>query len=264
MAKSINKQAELRRKMELAKQQKQQQQSSENTNENEAGDSPKQQSPKLFSEKEIKEQNDRKRFEQLLKTSQASAVWNDYASSDGYLNHKQVQQELDAQRKGVDRLFEGDPAPTDCFNTLVDIVTGQPVDEKTAQQLFSNSDNPNDYLLVLCDPRVESDDLRQAAVELYQDLSPADRGRLVVINADSPAENRRWLKKNPQSSLRVYSDPDRQWMEAYSALGSDRWSMTLFLLAHGKVQKLIRDLNVYTAPQATRKLLSAFHKEPRL
>lgn len=45
-----------------------------------------------LSAQEVKEQNDRLRFEELLKT-QASSVLNDY-SSDGYLNKKQEEEEI--------------------------------------------------------------------------------------------------------------------------------------------------------------------------
>lgn len=213
MGKAINKQAELRRKMELAKQKKRQEENSPSATDPVTNDP--------LSDKQIKERNDRKRFEELLKTSQASAVWNDYASSDGYMNHKQVQEEFEAQRKGVDRIFEGDPAPTQCFSALIDIETGQELNENAMKTLIPEGD---DYLLVLCDPRAESEDLRQTTKELYGNLSPDDRRRLIVINSDSPAENKRWLKKQPLPGQgRVYSDPNRQWMRTYTALGTKRW-----------------------------------------
>ena len=66
-----NKQADLKRKLELAKEQ----------NKKDEG-----QEPKKLTDEEIKEQNDRKRFEQLLQREGAKA-FNDY-DSDGYLNIK--------------------------------------------------------------------------------------------------------------------------------------------------------------------------------
>jgi hypothetical protein len=48
---------------------------------------------------EIKEKNDRLRFEELLRT-QASTVLNDY-SSDGYKNHQQENEEIMAARKYI-------------------------------------------------------------------------------------------------------------------------------------------------------------------
>ena len=84
MAKSINKQAELRRKMEQAKRQKLGESSSINDAET------------RLTDEEIKEQNDRLRFEELLKTKSAT-VLNDY-SSDGYLNKQQEEEDITASR----------------------------------------------------------------------------------------------------------------------------------------------------------------------
>ena len=80
-----NKQADLRRKMELAKQQ----------NRENAG--TKQEKKKYeLSDDEIKERNDRLRFEELLKGSTSSA-FSDY-SSDGYQNKAQEEQDSILQR----------------------------------------------------------------------------------------------------------------------------------------------------------------------
>ena len=87
MGKGLNKfkskQADLKRKMELAKQQK--------------GDEPPEEEPKKLTDQEIKERNDRKRFEQLLK-QEGSKVLNDY-TSDSYLNTKQEEEEITAASK---------------------------------------------------------------------------------------------------------------------------------------------------------------------
>jgi hypothetical protein len=53
--------------------------------------------PVILSAEEIKEQNDRLRFEQLLK-SKGGAVLNDI-SSDGYLTRQQEEEEIDAKSK---------------------------------------------------------------------------------------------------------------------------------------------------------------------
>jgi hypothetical protein len=83
MAKKLkNKQAEMAKKMADAKKQTAG-----------GGETPVDASGKaILSAQEIKEQNDRLRFEELLKT-QASSVLNDY-SSDGYLNKKQEEEEI--------------------------------------------------------------------------------------------------------------------------------------------------------------------------
>eukprot|EP00977_Amphora_coffeiformis_P017166 scaffold5479_cov199-Amphora_coffeaeformis.AAC.105 len=257
MGKSINKQAELRKKMELAK--KKQQQPTDNVDES------KQQQQQQLSDKEMKEQNYRKRFEELLQQSKASAVWNDYASTaDDYKNQEQIEEEIEAQRKGVERLFEGDPAPEGtCWEGLVIPQTDAPLGKVGMERLvpwLGKTANDDDYLLVICDPRPDSPDLQTTAQQLWSDLKPDLRQRLVIINADSPAQNRKWFKKNGWSTTgpTVYSDTQREWMTAHTALGDKRWSMTLFVLASGRVQKLVRDLDVYTASKVVPKAVAAF------
>jgi hypothetical protein len=82
MAKKLkNKQAEMAKKMADAKKQ------------TTGCETPEDASGKaILSDQEVKEQNDRLRFEELLKT-QSSSVLNDF-SSDGYLNAKQEEEEI--------------------------------------------------------------------------------------------------------------------------------------------------------------------------
>jgi hypothetical protein len=91
MAKSINKQADLMKKLKEAKQQAKES-SGEVDDESEI--------PKKVSElsaQEVKERNDRLRFQQLLAEGGTSML-NDY-SSDGYLNRQQEEEEISAARK---------------------------------------------------------------------------------------------------------------------------------------------------------------------
>ena len=271
MGKSINKQAELRRKMQLAKQQKEAPSSSPEAVAEEDGDDSSVSSNRRLSDKEMKERNDRKRFEELLQKSTASAIWNDYATGeDDYKNHEQVLEEIEAQRKGVERLFEGDPAPVDCFANLVipqtDVALGQGGQERIVPWLGKNA-NDDDYLIVICDPRPNSPDLQTAVRHLWSDLPAELRQRLVVINADRPSQTRKWFKKqgwttanssNTSKGPTVYADEKMEWMRAYTALGEKRWSMTLFVLAGGRVQKLVRDLDVYTVSKVVPKAVAAF------
>jgi hypothetical protein len=86
--------------------------------------------------------------------------------------------------------------------------------------------------------------------KLLTDLPPDELKRLIIINSDSPAENRRWLKRNGLwDKLQVYSDEKMEWMQAYTtALGEKRWSM--FLIADELVQKLAREVDVNRASRA--------------
>ena len=95
---SRNKQAELRRKMELAKQQKIQQQQQQTLDiSSSAASVSAQPTPKvMMTDQEIKERNDRLRFEQLLQSESFKAL-NDF-SSEGYLNRQQEEEEINAAR----------------------------------------------------------------------------------------------------------------------------------------------------------------------
>lgn len=176
--KAKNKQTELAKRMALARQQK------DGSVDEEGASSDK--SIQSLSDAEIKKQNDELRFEQLLK-QESSNILNNY-SKGGYLSKEQEEEEISAARRGVDRLFEGDPAPYDKFEALVDITTSNRIGPSGAKRV---TPNPGDYLIVVTDPRVKSDELREAVKCLSVALPAEIRKKLIVINADSPAENRR-------------------------------------------------------------------------
>jgi len=92
------------------------------------------------------------------------------------------------------------------------------------------------------------------------------RSRTIIVNADSPSENRRWLKKAGllDDKVDVYSDEKMEWMRAYTALGENRWSMTMFIIQKGKVAKLARDIDQYGACRAVRNAVKALSDEARL
>lgn len=100
---------------------------------------------------------------------------------------------------GRDLLFEGDPAPTECFEELVSIKTENAIGVSGQQRLVpwlrKNVARQQDYIVVLTDPRMQSLELRETVKVLMNELPNDIKSRLIVINADSPAENRRWLKK---------------------------------------------------------------------
>lgn len=97
MGKLRNKQADLQKKMMLAKKQKEEQEQSNNGGDQSttASSSSSQQSQVRLSDMEMKEQNDRKRFEELLASS---AVSMSDVSSD-YLTEEQELENIDAYRK---------------------------------------------------------------------------------------------------------------------------------------------------------------------
>lgn len=163
----------------------------------------------------------------------------------------------------MERLFEGDPAPTDCFEELVSIKSenaiGTTGKERLVPWLRKNPSRNQDYLVVLCDPRPKSPELRQTIQNLRIDLPPEIQSRLIFVNADSPAETRRWLKKSnlDDKNVDVYSDEKMQWMRAYTALGEKRWSMTLFVLRGERVARLARDVDLYGATRTVRNAIKS-------
>jgi hypothetical protein len=87
-SRTANKQAELLRKMELAKKSKEDGGSMDIDEEEQTG---------ALTDREMKEKNDRLRFAELLK-KESSNVLNDF-SSDGYLSKQQEEEEITAMRK---------------------------------------------------------------------------------------------------------------------------------------------------------------------
>jgi hypothetical protein len=133
-------------------------------------------------------------------------------------------------------MFEGDPAPADPFEELVNIKTENGIGRQGAERLVpwlkKNAERQSDYLVVFCDPRMKSTELQQAVQNIVVDLPAPMLSRTIVINADTPAENRRWLKKSGlEGKIDVYSDEKMDWMRAYTALGDQRWSMTMYVIA---------------------------------
>ena len=283
-----NKQADLKRKLELAKQQKREA-AGENADETNDGD------PSItgMSDQEIKEMNDRKRFEQLLK-QEGAKVLNDY-TSDSYLNNEQEEEEITAARKclvllktlpskgplithfvfampsiskgaGVDRIFEGDPAPTDCFENLVSATTENIVAKKGAGRLvpWISKDwgiDEDDYRVILCDPRKKSLEFHKAIIDLNAGIPKDIKNRLYYINADTPAENRKWMKKNGIEDIEMYCDEDLNWMRTYTALGEKRWSMTMFVICKGRVVKLAREVDIYNVCRTVTNAVKSMKKE---
>lgn len=166
---------------------------------------------------------------------------------------------------GVDRLFEGDPAPTDCFEELVSIKSENAIGKAGAERLVpwlrKNSARHGDYLLILCDPRIKSPELRQTVQSLRADLTADICSHFIVINADSPAENRRWLKKDGlEDKVDVFSDEKMEWMRSYTALGENRWSMTMFIIQGEKIAKLAREVDFYGASRTIKNAVNSLNE----
>ena len=260
-AKKANKQMELAKKMALAKQQKQR-----DAEDAEGGGATDGQSASAassasagsMSDDEIKAENDRKRFDELLNSERSTAMFG-FNTESGYLTREQEEEAATAgaSRGRVDRLFEMDSAPSTPFEDIVNIRTENALGESGAKNLVpwlhKNTARNKDYLVVITDPREKSSELRQAITEVCKSLPKPILSKTIIINADAPPENRRWLKKNKlEEDVTIFSDEKREWMREYTALGETRWSMTLFILGDGKIQKLVREFDHDLAPTVVR------------
>ncbi len=146
----------------------------------------------------------------------------------------------------MDRIFEGDPAKVEPFQDLVRIENSNAIGEAGTKRLLpwlsKNTSKHLDYLVIISDPRPKSSELRTAIKSLMK-LPPSILNQMIVINADTPAENRRYLKKQGITPINVFCDEKREWMREYTALGEKRWAMCMFIVADGRVQKLVRELD---------------------
>ena len=165
-----------------------------------------------------------------------------------------------AIERGLDRLFEGDPAPTQPFEELVNIKSENAIGDTGMRRLVPWLRNTkSDYLIVLCDPRVQSPELRETAQSLSKGLRKETLSKLIIINADTPAENRRWLKKS-NLEMTVYSDEKREWMRSYTALGENRWSTTMFVIADERLQKVVREMESVSAIKVVHNAVKAMQE----
>ena len=161
---------------------------------------------------------------------------------------------------GRDLLFEGDPAPTEEFNCLIPTTVDEPIGEMGAKRLIPwiRDGNGSDFLVVVCDPRVKSNDLREIVNALSMELPKNFLKETIVISADSSAENRRFLKKSKVTNIDMFSDESKAWMKAYTALGAQRLYSTMFIVADGRMQKIARDLDPLDAVKTIQNAVKSY------
>ncbi|KAL3762218.1 hypothetical protein ACHAWU_004756 [Discostella pseudostelligera] len=181
----------------------------------------------LLSAEDIKLRNDRQRFADLLENSLSSGGGGDFDRG-YYLTVEQENENADAVFRGVTRLYEGDPAPTTPFAELLDVENGEAIGKGGMKRLVpwegSRSTTSADYLVVITDPRPKSVELRTGIKRLSGALKADVLKKCVIINADTPSENRRFLKKNfeEKTDIKILSDENLEWMREYTALGEKR------------------------------------------
>jgi len=239
-----NKQAELLKKLNNAKEKRE---NDDGTDEPEKISSTSE--PRL-SDEDMKKANDLKRFEQLLSSNSGTMSYELDGDGTNYLTKKQEEDDIDAGFQRVNRLFEGDPAPSEPFQDLVSIQTDLALGEAGAKKIVPS--NYNDYLVIISDPRTKSSQLRDLMTIISTGIPNDILSNIVVINSDTTAENRKWLKKRKLTNLKVFSDEKREWMREYTALGEERWAICMFIIADGRVQKLVRELDANVADKVVK------------
>jgi hypothetical protein len=239
-----NKQLDLAKKMAEAKRQKEAREKGLDATAALIDD--KKEDNQRMSDEEMKVINDRKRFEELL-NSEAATV--NYSIGNGnYKTSSQEEEEINAYHRGVDRIMEGDPAKEAPFYDIVNIHTGNALGKEGASRMLPwLNTNQKDYLVIITDPREKSLDLRSTIKGISANFPPNELSKLIVINADTPSENKRYLKKNDISNVNVYCDEKREWMREYTVLGENRWSMSVLILADKRVERLVRDVDLELA-----------------
>lgn len=210
---------------------------------------------------EIKARNDKQRFSDLLENSMSGGGDLDKGY---YLTEQQEDENADAVYRGVVRLYEGDPAPSSPFADLLNIENGEPIGKGGMKRLvpWERSSGSGDYLVAITDPRPKSVELRTAMKRLTGALGPEVLKKCIVINTDTPAENRRFLKKNlggEDADLRIFCDEDMGWMREYTALGEKRFSITMFVLKKGRVEKLAREVEAEVLPMVVKNAISSLN-----
>jgi len=212
-----------------------------------------------ISDEEMKEINDRKRFEELLNSEAATL---NYSIDNGnYKTAAQEEDEINAYHRGVERIMEGDPAKEGPFYDIVNIHTGNALGKDGASRMLPwLNTNQKDYLVIITDPREKSTDLRSTIKGISASLPPEELSKLIVINADTPSENKRYLKKNEISNVNVYCDEKREWMREYTVLGENRWTMSVMILADNKVKRLVRDVDLELAIPTIQNVIQSLKK----
>lgn len=108
---------------------------------------------------------------------------------------------------------------------LLDVENGEAIGQGGMKRLVpwagSRSTSSGDYLVVITDPRPKSVELRTGMKRLSGALKADVLKNCVIINADTPSENRRFLKKNfeDKTEIKILSDENLEWMREYTALG---------------------------------------------
>ncbi len=99
----------------------------------------------------------------------------------------------------MNKIYEGDLASATAFENLVHWKTEKALGTLGTERILpwinpKSPDKAKDYVVIICDPRSNSAEFRQTVKTLEKCLSKDILDRLLVINADSPLDNRKCVR----------------------------------------------------------------------
>lgn len=219
----------------------------------------------LSDEEEIQEEKDRKEFEELLNQEFASGGRRHEFDEEGR-DLTDIEDSADKNAPAKFVLFEGDPVPVKSFQQLVSVKTGVVLGETGTERILPwwnknvlMQEEYMKYIVIISDPRTKSAEFRTTMKRLAKDLPQDIVEHTIFINSDTLSENKRWIKKQ-LLDIELLSDVHKQWMKEYTALGKQSWSMSMFILANGRVQRLVRRLDVDSACTIVRNAVKSLDK----
>ena len=65
------------------------------------------------------------------------------------------------------------------------------------------------------------------------------------------------MKKNDAYKVDIYSDEKMEWMRSYTALGDKRWSMSIFVIANERVEKIAREVDGFQAGRVVQNMIKS-------
>ena len=145
------------------------------------------------------------------------------------------------------------------FEELIDVETSQRLGPINAAQLIPwVPPYLKDCLVVFTDPRTSSGDLRQTFKYMSSALNDRDSNdkyneQVMFVCTETVKEMKSWLRRSKiDRPLRVFSDPEMKFLSSYDLIGSDtdyRWSMSMLVFDTDGNLQVFRDVDPTHASQ---------------
>lgn len=159
------------------------------------------------------------------------------------------------------------------FEDLIDLKTSQTLGPINAARLVPwVPPYLKDCLVVFTDPRHNSGGLRQTLKYMKSELEGRDSNekynqQVVFVCTDNVQEMKSWLRRsNIEPTFPIFSDPEMKFLSAYGLIGSKdiqyQWSMSMLVFdTDGKKPKIFRDIDPYHAPQMALNVMNEYESE---